>query len=128
MSTLAQKTESAGAASAVATERLRFATPAVDIHSEGEGYRLEVEMPGVAKTGVELTVEEGQLTITGHRADTVESGKIVHRERAGTNFRRVFDLDPGIDPQKISAKLDQGLLVVHLPKKESLKPRKVKIS
>ena len=58
---------------------------------------------------------------------TVE-GTLVHRESRPENFRRVFELDPSIDGDKISAKIDQGLVRLTLPTAEHVKPRKITVS
>lgn len=122
MSTLATREPAAAA------KRIEFATPPVNLHQDADGYILEVEMPGVAKDGVEVTVEDGKLTLTGHRGSAEEPGHAVYRESARADYRRVFDLDPGIDAQKITAKIEQGLLTLRLQKTEAVKPRKIAVS
>lgn len=109
-------------------QRVEFSLPQVDIHQDGEGYILEVEMPGVAKSGVEVTFEDGKLTLVGHPAQGEAPGRPVYRERGLTGYRRVFDLDPSIDSEKITATIDQGLLKVRLQKAEAAKPRKITVS
>jgi HSP20 family protein len=113
--------------SPAATARVEYTTPAVNLHHDTEGYTLEVEMPGVAKDGVEITFDDGKLTLTGHRAETPDAGKAVYVESGRQEYRRVFDLDPSIDPAKIGASMDQGLLTVRLPKAEASKPRKITV-
>ena len=109
------------------SQRVEYFTPLVDLHQDADGYTLEVEMPGVNKQGVEITVEDGKLVLGGHRPAAGEFGRAVHRERKAGEYRRVFDLDPSIDATKISARIDQGLLTVHLPKAEAVKPRKISV-
>jgi HSP20 family protein len=108
-------------------QRLQFVTPPANLHHNGDGYTLEVEMPGVAKDGVEITIEDGKLTIVGHRASAPAEGRQVYSERSAAEYRRVFDLDPGIDTGKVSASMDQGLLTVRLHKAETAKPRKITV-
>jgi HSP20 family protein len=104
----------------------RFYTiPVVDVESTEDGYTLHVEMPGVDKSGVEITVENGDLVIVGHRAPLDAKGEPVHRESRQADFRRVYELDPSIDASKITAKMEQGVLSVHLPKAERVKPRRI---
>lgn len=110
------------------TTRLEFSIPAVDLHHDPEGFTLEVEMPGVRKEGVEITFDDGKLTLTGHRASASISGKAVYSESSAHAYRRVFDLDPSLDVEKIRATVEQGLLTVHLPKAEASKPRKILVS
>lgn len=106
---------------------VEYTTPRVNLHQDGEGYSLEVEMPGVSKEGVEVTAEDGKLTLVGH-SRAGETGRPVYQERGVRAYRRVFDLDPSIDASKISASIEQGLLHVRLPKAETAKPRKIAVS
>lgn len=105
--------------------RLDYVTPAVNLHNDADGFTIEAEMPGVRKDGVEITYDDGKLTLTGHRAAPAPAGKAVYAESAGQAYRRVFDLDLSVDAEKITAKIDQGLLTVRLPKAEASKPRKI---
>ena len=93
-----------------------------------DGYTLEIEMPGVKKDGLEISVENNELTIIGRRSLPATEGTLIHRESRPENFRRVFELDPSIDTEKISAKIDQGLVTLTLPKAEHVKPRKITVS
>jgi len=108
-------------------ERVEYTIPAVNLRHDEDGYTLEVEMPGVSKSGVEITFDDGKLTVAGQRAKSEAPGKAVYAESAGHGFRRIFDLDPSIDPEKISASIDQGLLTVRLSKAEASKPRKIAV-
>ena len=89
---------------------------------------LEIEMPGVKKGSLEISVENNELTILGRRSLPAVEGTLIHRESRPANFRRVFELDPSIDTDKISAKIDQGLVTLILPKAEHVKPRKIAVS
>jgi HSP20 family protein len=104
-----------------------FATPVVDIESTPEGYLLHAEMPGVGKEGIEVTVEDGNLILTGHRRPLEVSGEPVHRESRPNDFRRVYELDPSIDTGRITARIENGVLTVNLPKAESVKPRRIEL-
>ncbi|HEY8902761.1 MAG TPA: Hsp20/alpha crystallin family protein [Chthoniobacterales bacterium] len=107
-------------------QRVDYLVPPVNIHQDADGYILEVEMPGVPKSGVEVTFEDGKLTLTGHRTRRGEDG-YTYRESSEADYRRVFDLDPSIDSGRIGASIEQGLLTVHLPKAEAAKPRKIAV-
>jgi HSP20 family protein len=113
---------------AEAGQRVEYFTPVVNLHQDADGFTLEVEMPGVGKQGVEVTVEDGKLILGGHRtAAANDFGRAVYRERKMGEYRRVFDLDPSIDTARVSARIEQGLLTVHLPKTEAVKPRKITV-
>ncbi len=105
----------------------RFATPLVDIESTEDGYVLYAEMPGVSKDGIEVTVENGDLLIVGHRRPLEVSGEPLYRESRLYDFRRVYELDPSIDTSRISARIENGLLIVNLPKAEKVKPRRIEV-
>ena len=106
----------------------QFTTPPASVTEIGDGYMLEIEMPGVKKDGFEISVENNELTITGRRSLPAVEGTLIHRESRPENFRRVFELDPSIDANKISAKIEQGLVILTLPTAEHVKPRKITVS
>lgn len=110
------------------TNRVSYLTPLANIVESKDGYVLEAEMPGVGKDGLEITVENGELTIVGHRTAVEACGRELYRESRTSDFRRSFELDPSIDTTKISAKIDQGVLTLRLPKTEAVKPRKIAVS
>ena len=107
--------------------RVQYATPLVDVESNEEGYTIRAEMPGVDKSGLEITVDNGELTIVGHRGTSELTGEPVYREIRNNDFRRVYELDPAIDTAKISARIEQGILTLALPKTESVRPRKITV-
>ncbi len=102
--------------------------PPVNIIETKDGYTLEAEIPGVNKDGVEITVEENQLTILGRRPKTDSKAQVLYRESAGADYRRVFELDPAVDAAKITANVEQGVLTIQLPFSERVKPRKISIA
>src|SRR5436853_6656263 len=106
-------------------QREQFIAPVSSLLEDSEGYTLEVEMPGVNKEGLEISVENNELTILGRRSLPSVEGTVVHRESRTNNFRRTFELDPSIDTANISAKIDQGVVTLVLPKAEQVKPRKI---
>jgi len=106
----------------------QFVAPPASVTEGGDGYTLEVEMPGVNKEGLDVSVENNELTITGRRSLPVVEGTLIHHESRPENFRRTFELDPSIDANKIGAKIDQGLVTLTLPKAEHIKPRKITVS
>jgi HSP20 family protein len=106
----------------------QFITPPASVTEIGDGYMLEIEMPGVKKDGIEISVENNELTVIGRRSLPAMEGTLIHRESRPESFRRVFEIDPSIDADKISAKIDQGLVTLILPKAEHVKPRKIAVS
>jgi HSP20 family protein len=123
MNTLTRETRESDRAQAE-----QFITPAASVTEIGDGYMLEIEMPGVKKDGLDISIENNELTIIGRRSLPTSEGTLLHRESRPENFRRAFELDPSIDANKISAKIDQGLVTLTLPKAEHVKPRKITVS
>ena len=110
------------------TQAEQFITPPASVTEIADGYMLEIEMPGVKKDGLEISFENNELTIIGRRSLPAVEGTPIHHESRPENFRRTFELDPSIDGGKISAKIDQALVTLTLPKAEHVKPRKVTVS
>lgn len=108
-------------------QREQFIAPVSSVLEDTDRYTLQVEMPGVNKEGLEIAVENNELTILGRRSLPAVDGNLIHRESRSENFRRTFELDPSIDTSKISAKIDQGVVTLILPKAEQVKPRKIKV-
>jgi HSP20 family protein len=104
-----------------------YLQPPVNVVETKDGYILEAEMPGVGKDGLEILLEDNELTIVGHRRFGVEGAQPVYRESVDRDFRRTFELDPTIDTAKINAKMNHGVLTLTLPKAERVKPRKISV-
>ena len=102
-----------------------YITPLVDVQSTPESVVLRAEMAGVNKGGVEISVEDGNLILVGHRQALNVSGDPVYLERRPVHYRRVYELDPSIDTGKITARVEDGILTVTLPKSEKVKPKKI---
>lgn len=103
--------------------------PAYQVNETDSAYRVTVQLPGVAKDGLEVTAEHDEIRITGRRAWTQPEGWTpVHRETADAGYALTLTHDNAIDADKISAELRDGVLQVTLPKHEALKPRKIAIA
>jgi HSP20 family protein len=108
--------------------RTNFVTPLANIVETDDGYVLQAEMPGVTRDGLEVTVENGDLTILGRRKSYESPGVLLYRESRTSDFRRSFEIDPSINTAGISAKIEQGVLTLHLPKAEAVKPRRISVT
>jgi|SRR3954451_11298755 len=126
MNAVAQRENSNGPQ--VAQPERRYVAPEVNIFELKDDYVLEAEMPGVSKDGLEITLEGNVLTIVGHRSDPALTGDALYRESRFADYRRVFELDPAIDGDKINARVEQGILTLTLPKAERVKPRKISVA
>lgn len=103
--------------------------PTVDIsESEGE-YLIKAELPEVKKEDVKVTVEDGVLTIQGERRqEKEEKGKRFHRvERSYGSFVRSFTLPESVDDTAVKAEYKDGVLALHLPKTEKVKPKAIEV-
>lgn len=103
--------------------------PVFEIKETPEAFGATVYLPGVAKEGLEITAEEGQVRIVGRRAwKQPEGWTALHRESADAPFELVLTHENAIDVDKIAAELRDGVLRVSLPKHEALKPRKIAVN
>jgi HSP20 family protein len=105
-----------------------FVMPPANVSATENEYLIEVEMPGVDKQGLEVTVEGNELTITGRRNWQAPEGELCYCESALADYRRVFELGPDVDASRIDARMEQGVLKLRLPKSERAKPRKIQIT
>ena len=113
-------------ANPVISQNLRTLTPSVDIYENSEEILLFADLPGVKKDDITIDLDNGQLTVVGNRY--MEQEKDMQLEEFGsTQFRRVFSVPQGIDQTKVDAELNDGVLKLHLPKSESVKPRRIEI-
>ncbi|MGA4579490.1 Hsp20/alpha crystallin family protein [Limisphaera sp. VF-2] len=109
--------------------RRKWAMPAVNIYETPTEFVIEAEMPGVNRDGLEVTLEGHELTIHGRRVPETVDGRFVLRERdAGLEYRRVFELDPMLDTSRVTARIEQGLLRLTLPKAQELQPRRIPVT
>jgi HSP20 family protein len=105
------------------------AFPPVNVWEEGDHLYLESELPGLDLKDLEIFVTAGnQLTIQGRRKPPVpEKGAWHRQERQFGEFARTVPLPYPVDPDKVEARLDNGVLEVKLAKHESAKPRKIPV-
>ena len=103
--------------------------PSLDIFEEKDNYVVKVELPGVSKEEVALSLEKGTLTISGERkAETTnESSELYYRERNHGRFERSINLPESVTADKVTAQFKDGVLTVTLPKNEAAKPRRIDI-
>lgn len=102
--------------------------PNVDIREDSECIRLEADMPGVDQESVDVSVDNGVLTVEGKaRFDVPQGCQWVGQEYGVGRFRRDFTLSDAVDVDGIKARVSQGVLEVTLPKREKVKTRKIKI-
>lgn len=107
----------------------RTSWPRVNLSDTGTSFVLMAEVPGVAESDVELTINHEVLTLRGERKPDGPQGYSVHRqERLPFKFARSFTLPTKIDPEKANASLKNGVLTVTLPKAQEAQPRRIAVN
>lgn len=99
--------------------------PAADIYRTPDAVEILVDVPGVDRDAVSLTVQENELALEAERGEPAES--TVGQARLPIRYRRVFRLSDLVDADQIRAKLDQGVLRLTLPKAERARPRRIPV-
>ncbi|MGV3661658.1 MAG: Hsp20/alpha crystallin family protein [Prosthecobacter sp.] len=108
------------------TESLR--KPRYNVKGTADAYEVRVEMPGVAKDGVKIDLDDNVLTLRGERAASVPEGlKTLHRELSPLSYLLRLRLNTPVNEDQMTAKLDDGVLVLSLPIKEAAKPRQIPV-
>jgi len=101
----------------------------IDAYRRGDRFLVHFDLPGVDPGSVELTVEKNVLQVRAERSWPRQEGdEIVASERPQGSFTRQLFLGDGLDPERIEASYDQGVLTVTVPVAEQAKPRKVTIT
>jgi HSP20 family protein len=106
-------------------------SPAVDVRESNNELRLDLELPGINPEDVEITTENGVLTIRGEKRNERKEGDEENRyhlvERSYGSFVRSFQLPQGLDDSKIQADCNNGILSIHIPKTALPQPRRIQI-
>jgi HSP20 family protein len=103
--------------------------PPIDIYETQDAYKVVAELPGFGPDDVDVTVNEGQLTIRGERKfyDEVSEENFHRVERRFGAFQRIVSLPHQVQADKVGAAFDKGVLTVSIPKAEQAKPRRIEI-
>ncbi len=104
--------------------------PALDVQENKDNYTIRVELPGMKREDIEVSLEDGNLTISGERkTETPAEGTEVHRsERFYGKFSRVLTLPTAVAADKVRAQYKDGILTVTLAKAEEAKPKQIIVS
>jgi HSP20 family protein len=105
------------------------ATPRADVLEGDKVFRIVMDLPGIAASDLEVSVENQTLSVKAERKLEVPEGfEPRRRERAGNvAFTRTFRLGNGVDPENVEAKLQDGVLTLTLPKTEQSLPRRIEV-
>ncbi len=104
--------------------------PAVDIYENDDAFVATADLPGLKKDDIDVSIEDNVLTVSGERKFEKSDDQGIFRrvERSYGTFRRSFALPRGVDPSKVEAKFEDGVLSLTLPKSEMAKSRKIAVS
>ncbi|MBW1731970.1 MAG: Hsp20/alpha crystallin family protein [Deltaproteobacteria bacterium] len=101
--------------------------PAVDIYENNDALVLLADMPGVSNQGVEIHLEDNELTIRGRVQEDPSDRTPIYTEYRSGDYYRSFTLSSVIDQERIEASMRNGVLKVILPKAEAAKPRRIEV-
>ena len=104
-------------------------SPALDLYQNADNVVAIVELPGMRKEGIEISLHDGTLTVSGERkSESVEGEKAERTERVTGKFRRSITLPARVETDKVNATYKDGILTVTLPKAEDAKPKQIQIN
>ncbi len=103
--------------------------PSVDVREEGDRFVLHADLPGVDPHDIEITMENGILTIRGQRTTEATTTKEGYRrvERSAGQFYRRFTLPDTVDSEGVKASGNNGVLEITIPKQAKVQPRRIEI-
>jgi HSP20 family protein len=105
-------------------------TPALDVYEDKDNLYVRLELPGMKKEDIELSLHEGSLSISGERKgeDRYPGAEVYRAERFFGRFQRTVTLPAPVAPDKIKATYQDGILSVTLPKTEEAKPKQIEVN
>jgi HSP20 family protein len=109
-----------------AASREYTVAPAVSVFEEANQWVIQADLPGVSKENAKISTEDNYLTISGKRSPVTT--RKLYRESRDYNYKRTFELPPTVDVTRISARLENGVLTVTLPKVEKVLPRTIEVT
>jgi HSP20 family protein len=105
-----------------------FRLPKTNINEGEKDFILTLEIPGVSKKDVEISVDGETLTITAKRSEEIETDGLLRSEIRSEKFKRTFQIGSQVDREKIAAKMENGILKLTMPKMAEVLGRKIDIS
>lgn len=105
-------------------------SPAVDMFEKDDHLVIKAELPGMEKKDINLDLKDGVLTLRGERKheNQVQDENFYRREMSYGKFVRTFSLPSDVDPEKIKAEFQNGLLTIEVPKPEQHKPKQITVN
>ncbi len=109
-------------------DRTSCVIPVVDVYETEGGVFIMFDMPGVPKENIDVHISRDELEVTGKIEREERKGSVLYSEICHSDYGRTFTLPEVIDKEKITAKLENGVLTLTLPKVEKVKPKEISIS
>lgn len=105
-------------------------TPALDVFDEKDNYVVKVELPGMKKEDIDLSLHNGVLTVSGERKheQAAGEGETFRSERFFGRFQRSVTLPARVDSSGVKASYKDGILTIELPKAEDAKPKQISVN
>jgi len=105
-------------------------SPALDVHDDKDNFVVSVELPGMKKDEIDISLHDGVLTVSGERKNEREQkeGESFRSERYFGKFQRSVTLPAAVDSKNVKATYKEGVLTIHLPKAEEAKPKQIAIN
>ena len=102
--------------------------PAYSVDALNRDHTVRIELPGVPRQDITISLEENTLTVRAKRKTFVPpDARILHRELRQADYELHLRLTPGIDVERLHASLNDGVLSIHLPQRETGKPRQIAV-
>lgn len=103
--------------------------PAIDMSETDIGVTVRAEIPGIPVKDLDISISGNTLSISGEKEEKQEKKQenFYHCERRFGSFRRVIELPETVDPDKVTAESDNGVVTIHVAKKPGVRPRKVEV-
>lgn len=112
-----------------ASQLLSGWTPALDLHEDKDNFIVKIELPGMKKEDIDISLHEGSLSISGERKNEqeFENAEICRSERFVGRFQRTVELPSAVAHDQVKAQYKDGVLTVTLPKTEEAKPKQINV-
>ena len=101
--------------------------PLVDVIEKDDAYELYLDMPGVESENLEVVYDQGELSVRGLVVASPEHVELLYNERPPASFSRTFSIAEGIDPDKITAHLENGVVTIELGKTAAVLPKRIEV-
>lgn len=106
---------------------IRSFAPPTDLYETEDAYVVESELPGFSREDIRVSLEDGTLSISGRREEPGEGKDYRRRERAAGRFERRFRLPRSVKAEDVEARMENGILLVRVPKAEEARSRKIEV-